>query len=211
VLYPSLGFPSIYRLTLWDPRLGPIFLFSHAGWRLYEGEYEFWWSRSFAWSDWDTDGTPYPCSWTSILRIAVWHLHLLCELSHTLSPYACMKWEIALVLAWPRSMYYNCSILYLASCAAWFVRRLWSASVILYLLLVQLDLFAALCHSALVATHVCSVMVFVSSVDVTFSWLFSTPVLRWVALVIYIFLIVDDEWVLLVIVDDYSCSCRFCA
>jgi hypothetical protein len=24
VLYPSLGFPSIYRLTLWDPRLGHL-------------------------------------------------------------------------------------------------------------------------------------------------------------------------------------------
>jgi hypothetical protein len=42
----------------------------------------------------------------------------------------------------------------------------------------RLDLFAILCHSALVATHVCSIMVFVYSVDVTFSWLVSTPVLR---------------------------------
>jgi hypothetical protein len=24
VLYPSLGFPSVYRLTLWDPRLGHL-------------------------------------------------------------------------------------------------------------------------------------------------------------------------------------------
>jgi hypothetical protein len=40
VLYPSLGFPSIYRLTLWDPRLEPISLFSHLGWRLWEGEHE---------------------------------------------------------------------------------------------------------------------------------------------------------------------------
>jgi hypothetical protein len=24
VLYPSFGFPSIYRLTLWDPRLGHL-------------------------------------------------------------------------------------------------------------------------------------------------------------------------------------------
>jgi hypothetical protein len=72
---------------------------------------------------------------------------------------------------------------------------------------VRLDLFAALCHSALVATHVCSVMVFVSSVDVTFSWLVSTPVLRCVALVFHIFLVVDGEWVLLVMVDDYHRSC----
>jgi hypothetical protein len=45
-------------------------------------------------------------------------------------------------------------------------------------LLVRLDLFAALCHNALVMTHVCSIMVFVFGVDVTFSWLVSTPVLR---------------------------------
>jgi hypothetical protein len=25
-VYPSLGFPSIYRLTLWDPRLGHLSL-----------------------------------------------------------------------------------------------------------------------------------------------------------------------------------------
>jgi hypothetical protein len=46
------------------------------------------------------------------------------------------------------------------------------------LFLVQLDLFAALCHNALVTTHVYSVMVFVTGVDETFSWLVSTPVLR---------------------------------
>jgi hypothetical protein len=99
---------------------------------------------------------------------------LLCELSHTLSLYAYLKCEIALVLTWSCSMYYNCSILYLASCAAWFVHLLWSAPVRLYLLLVWLDLFAALCHNALVMTHVCSIMVFISSIDVTFSWLVST-------------------------------------
>jgi hypothetical protein len=42
----------------------------------------------------------------------------------------------------------------------------------------QLDLFAALCHIALVTTHVYSVMVFITGVDVIFSWLVSTPVLR---------------------------------
>jgi hypothetical protein len=46
-------------------------------------------------------------------------------------------------------------------------------------------------------------MVFISSVDVTFSWLVSTPILRWVAMVVHIFL-VDDEWIVLVIVNDYS-------
>jgi hypothetical protein len=76
---------------------------------------------------------------------------------------------------------------------------------------VRLDLFAALCHNALVMTHVYSVMVFISSIVVTFNWLVSTPVLRRVALVIHIFLVVNGEWVLLVIIDDYSCSCGFCA
>jgi hypothetical protein len=122
----------------------------------------------------------------------------------------CLKCEIALVLTWSHSMYYNCYILYLAFCVAWFVRCLWSAPVRIYLLLVQLDLFTALCHSALVTTHACSIMVLISSVDVTFSWLVSTPVLRWVAVVVYIFLIVDGELVLLVIIDDYSRSCGFC-
>jgi hypothetical protein len=69
---------------------------------------------------------------------------------------------------------------------------------------VRLDLFAALCHNTLVTTHVCSIMVFVSGVDVTFSWLVSTPVLRCVAVVVHVFLVMDDEWVLLVIIDDYS-------
>jgi hypothetical protein len=46
------------------------------------------------------------------------------------------------------------------------------------LLLVRLDLFTALCHNALVMNHVCSIMVFISNVDVTFSWLVSTPILR---------------------------------
>jgi hypothetical protein len=76
---------------------------------------------------------------------------------------------------------------------------------------VRLDLFATLCHNILVMTHVCSVMVFVSSIDVTYSWLVSTPILRWVAFVIHIFLVVDGDWVLLVIVDDYSHYCGFCA
>jgi hypothetical protein len=29
--------------------------------------------------------------------------------------------------------------------------------------------------------------------------------------VVHIFLVVDDEWILLVIIDDYSRSCGFCA
>jgi hypothetical protein len=40
MLYPSIRFLSIYQLTIWDPRLRPTSLFSHAGWRLWEGKYE---------------------------------------------------------------------------------------------------------------------------------------------------------------------------
>jgi hypothetical protein len=154
VLYPSLAFPSIHRLTLWDPRLGhlSLSLLSYVGKMIWEGEHELWWSRSFTWSDWDTDGSPYACSWRLIRRIVT--SSLLCELSHTLSPYAYLKCGIAIVLTWSRNMYYDCSILYLASCATWSVRCLWSAPVRLYLLLVRLDLFTALCHYALVMTHV---------------------------------------------------------
>jgi hypothetical protein len=126
------------------------------------------------------------------------------------SPYAYLECEITLVLTWSPSMYYNCSIFYLAFCATWFIHRLWSAQVRLYLLLMRLDLFVALCHNVLVMTHVCSIMVSVCSVDVTFSWLVSTPVLRWVVVVVHFFLVVDSEWVMLVIADDYSCSCGFC-
>jgi hypothetical protein len=104
-----------------------------------------------------------------------------------------------------------CIIISLSCILLLVVRRLWSAPVRLYLLLVRLDLFAALCHNALVMTHVCSVMVFISGVDVTFSWLVSTLVLRRVVVVVHIFLVVDGEWVLLVIIDDYSRSCVFCA
>jgi hypothetical protein len=88
---------------------------------------------------------------------------------------------------------------------------LWSALVRLYLLIVRLDLFAALCHNALVMTHVCSIMVFIFSVDMTFSWLVSTLILRSVAVMVHIFLVEDGRWILLVIVDDYSHSCGFCA
>jgi hypothetical protein len=42
--------------------------------------------------------------------------------SYTLSLCLLEMW-ITLVLSWSRSMYYSCSILYLASCAAWFVHR----------------------------------------------------------------------------------------
>jgi hypothetical protein len=94
-VYLSLGFSSTRWLTLWDPRIEYLFLVLHVGWRLWNGEHEFWWSRSFTWSDWDTDGSPYPCSWTLIPRIVVWHLHLLCEHSHTL---LMLTWNVKLLL-----------------------------------------------------------------------------------------------------------------
>jgi hypothetical protein len=56
-----------------------------------------------------------------------------------------------------------------------------------------------------------SVMVFVFSIDATFSWLVSTLFLRLVVVVIHIFLVVNGEWVMLVIIDDYSFSSGFCA
>jgi hypothetical protein len=37
-------------------------LLSYVGWMRRDGEHELWWSRSFAWSDWDTGGSLYPCS-----------------------------------------------------------------------------------------------------------------------------------------------------
>jgi hypothetical protein len=95
----------------------------------------------FSYSDWDIDGSPYACSWHSIWCIVT--SSLLCELSHTLSPYAYLKCGIAIVLTWSHNMYYNWSILYLASYAAWFIHHLWSAPVRLCLLLARLDLFAA--------------------------------------------------------------------
>jgi hypothetical protein len=40
VLYSHLGFPSIHRLTLWDPRLGHFSLLSYVGRRIRDGEHE---------------------------------------------------------------------------------------------------------------------------------------------------------------------------
>jgi hypothetical protein len=40
VLYPSLGFPSIYRLTFWDPRLRHLSLLSYVGRRIRDEEHE---------------------------------------------------------------------------------------------------------------------------------------------------------------------------
>jgi hypothetical protein len=47
--------------------------------------------------------------------------------------------------------------------------------IIVHMVLVQ-KRERGLCHNALVTTHDCSVMVLVSHVDMTFSWMVSTPV-----------------------------------
>jgi hypothetical protein len=104
------------------------------------------------------------------------------------------------------SMYYNCFTLHLASCVGevcldlfpWWVHWLF-------------PLFCLPCSyefdhcsyglgpnkrkrfyvNALVTTHVCFIMVFVSHVDMIFSWMVSTPAMRWVALMVQIFLVVE--------------------
>jgi hypothetical protein len=168
--------PSIYRLTLWGSKTWTSLSLSLIICRKEDSRWRTWTLMisvfCLVWLRYGWFSICLSMAFNSTYCIVT--CSLLCELSHTLPPYAYLKCEIALVLTCSRSMYYNCSILYLASCAAWFVRRLWSAPVILYLLLVRLDLFTTLCHNALVMTHVCSVMVFISSVDVTFSWLVST-------------------------------------
>jgi hypothetical protein len=73
---------------------------SYVGWIIRDGEHELWQPRSFTWSDWDTDGSPYPCSWHSIARAIMWHLHLLCEHSHTLSPTLTYNVKFVYVLTW---------------------------------------------------------------------------------------------------------------
>jgi hypothetical protein len=143
--------------------------------------------------------SPYP----------LWHLHLLCEHSHTLS---LLAWNVKLLLY---SLDLIACIIIALSCI---------------LLLVRLDLFAAcgvhwsdyscfLC--GLICSPLCVTMLWLWPMlfrhgvhfqyRCEFSWLVFTPVLRWIALMIHIFLVVDGEWVVLVIVDDFSRSCGFCA
>jgi hypothetical protein len=102
VLYPSLGFPNIYQLTLWDPRL------RHLSLSLVTCRTDVLWWRTWALMisvfclEWlRYNGPPYPCSWSSRVCIIMWHLHLLCERSHTLSLYLLEMW--------------NCSCAYLIS------------------------------------------------------------------------------------------------
>jgi hypothetical protein len=103
------------------------------------------------------------------------------------------------------SMYYNCFILHLAPCVGevcydlflWWVHWLFN--------LFSLPCSFVLDHcsydlgpkerkrfyvNALVVTYVCFIMVFVSHVDMTFSWMVSTSDVRWAAMMVHIFLIV---------------------
>jgi hypothetical protein len=130
VLYPSFGFPSIYRLTLRDQRLGYLSLSLSLSLSLHMQD------GGFGMENMSFDdlglllGVIETRMILHILIHGLWFPVLQCDIfTYSVSilihsPYACLKWEIALVLAWPRSMYYNCSILYLASCATWFVHRL---------------------------------------------------------------------------------------
>jgi hypothetical protein len=47
----------------------------------------------------DTDGSLYPCLWTSIPHGVLCHLDLLCEHSHTLSPTLTYSVEFAHVFS----------------------------------------------------------------------------------------------------------------
>jgi hypothetical protein len=149
VLYPRLGFLSIHRLTHWDPRLGHLSLFC-VGRRIRDGEQEPWWSQSFTWSDWDTDDSLYVWSWCSIRHIVT--SSLLCELSHTLSPYACLKCELLL-----------CSLDLIACMII----------VLSYILLfIRLDLFAACgVHRSHYSYFLCDLIC--SPLCVTLFWLWS--------------------------------------
>jgi hypothetical protein len=137
---------------------------------------------------------PISLSMPSRTRVVMWHLHVVCELLiHSLLRLL-VVWNLFMCSLDYRSMYYNCSILHLASCAGkvcldlfpWWVHwlfTLFSTSLLLWTWSLFIWSWSkrqkeVLCHNALVTTHVCSVTVFVSHVDMTFSWMVSTPALR---------------------------------
>jgi hypothetical protein len=99
MLYPSLGFPSIYRLTLWDSGLGHLSLVTCRmevlRWRIWAL------TISIFCLEWLRYG------WFSISlfmafnsRVTLWHLHLLCELSYTLYFTLTCNVEFFYVLTW---------------------------------------------------------------------------------------------------------------
>jgi hypothetical protein len=150
----------------------------------------------------------------------MWHLHLLCELSHTLYFMLMSNVKFVLVLTWSRSIYYNCSILHLAFCVGKVCWDLFHDEFIGYS---PYFLFYGLDHrsyglgskerkrfhvDALVTTHVCFIMVFVSHVDMTFSWMVSTHAVRLVAMVVQIFSIMEHvQWVFLIYGRHVVCAC----
>jgi hypothetical protein len=136
------------QLTLWDQRLESLSLslslLSYVWRRIRDGEHELWRSWFFAWSDWDTGGSSYPCLWTSIPCFAMWHFHLLCELSHTLYFMLTSNMEFVLMLTWPRSMYYNCSILLLV----------WAKFVEIYSMMRSLVILLVFSSMDLIIVHI---------------------------------------------------------
>jgi hypothetical protein len=67
---------------------------------------------------WYWETKPSFLRWFCHTRIVMWHLPLLCELSHTLSLLCILVvWNLFMSSLDYRSMYYNCSILHLVSCA----------------------------------------------------------------------------------------------
>jgi hypothetical protein len=136
-VYLSLRFSSIHWLTLWDPRL--VHLFLSLSLSLFTCRME-----ALGWRTWTFMISVFclewlRCEWFSIALFIDFDSSC-CNVTSSLTPwafsytpYAYLKCEIALVLTWSPSMYYNYSILYLASCAAWFIHRLWSVPVRLYL------------------------------------------------------------------------------
>jgi hypothetical protein len=159
-MYLSLGFSSIHWLTLWDPRLRHLSLFTCRmdvlGWRTWPLMISVFCLEWLRYS-----GSPYTRFMVfKSLCSNVTSSPTLWAFSYTLFM---LTWNVKLLLC---SLDLVPCIIIALSCI---------------LLLVRLNLFAALCHNALVMIHICSIMVFISGVYVTFSWLISTPASKWVA------------------------------
>jgi hypothetical protein len=117
-VYLSLRFPSIHWLTIWDPRLRHLSLFTC---RMEDMNFD---DLSFLLG-------VIEIQWFSISLFIVFK-SLCCNVTfsptlwfflYTLSMLTCNVKLFMCSLDY-RSMYYNCNILYLASYAAWFVRCL---------------------------------------------------------------------------------------
>jgi hypothetical protein len=105
VLYPSLGFPSIHRLTLWNSRLG------HLSLSLFTYRME-----TLGWRTWVLMISVFCLEW---LRYGWFSISLFMDFN---SPYCSMTssltlWAFSNTLSLCWLEMWNCS------CAAWFVRR----------------------------------------------------------------------------------------